>query len=332
VLAVLVHTLDPFAIEISPGFGIRWYGISYAAGFFMAWFLLRELARRERIGMTVTQVGDLMTYLIMGVVVGGRVGHVVFYEPHLLITFHSSLPWWGLLDIHKGGMSSHGGIIGTMIASVLFARRIHRPVLHLFDCVAFVAPFGLCFGRLANWVNGELWGKPLPESMQANPPWWAVKYPAEVLSEHFQISKLAPLQSLVNPVDPLPEAIYRAAYLHRTDVLVKLEPLLTAYYPSNFIQALTDGPILFLVMTIVWLRPQRVGVIAGVFLLTYGIARMTSEQFRQIDEGVLMLGSLTLPMLLSLAMIACGIALIVWASRQAEKAVGGLLSSADSGM
>ena len=324
--AVIVHTLDPFAIEISSGFGIRWYGMSYAAGFFLGWLLLRELARRERIGLTMLQVSDLMTYLIMGVVIGGRVGHVVFYEPHLLITFHSSLPWWGLLDIHKGGMSSHGGIIGSMIASVLFARRVRLPILHLFDCVAFVAPFGLCFGRLANWVNGELWGKPLPESMQANPPWWAVKYPAEILESNFPVVKLASLQSLVNPAEPLPEAVYRAAYLHRTDVLAKLEPLLTAYYPSNFIQAFTDGPILLLVMVIVWLNPRHPGVIAGVFLVTYGAARTTSEQFRQIDDGVFMIGSLTLPMLLSLAMIAGGIALIVWASRQAIKPMGGLLS------
>lgn len=325
-LAVIVHTLDPFAIEISSGFGIRWYGISYAAGFFLGWLLLRELARRERIGLTMLQVSDLMTYLIMGVVIGGRVGHVIFYEPHLLITFHSSLPWWGLLDIHKGGMSSHGGIIGSMIASVLFARRVRLPILHLFDCVAFVAPFGLCFGRLANWVNGELWGKPLPESMQANPPWWAVKYPAEILESNFPVVKLASLQSLVNPAEPLPEAVYRAAYLHRTDVLAKLEPLLTAYYPSNFIQAFTDGPILLLVMVIVWLKPRHPGVIAGVFLVTYGAARTTSEQFRQIDDGVFMIGSLTLPMLLSLAMIAAGIALIVLASRQAIKPMGGLLS------
>ena len=325
-LAVIVHTLDPFAIEISSGFGIRWYGISYAAGFFLGWLLLRELARRERIGLTMLQVSDLMTYLIMGVVIGGRVGHVVFYEPHLLITFHSSLPWWGLLDIHKGGMSSHGGIIGSMIASVLFARRVRLPILHLFDCVAFVAPFGLCFGRLANWVNGELWGKPLPESMQANPPWWVVKYPAEILESNFPVVKLASLQSLVNPAEPLPEAVYRAAYLHRTDVLAKLEPLLTAYYPSNFIQAFTDGPILLLVMVIVWLNPRRPGVIAGVFLVTYGAARTTSEQFRQIDDGVFMIGSLTLPMLLSLAMIIGGIALIVLASRQAIKPMGGLLS------
>ena len=324
--AVIVHTLDPFAIEISSGFGIRWYGISYAAGFFLGWLLLRELARRERIGLTMLQVSDLMTYLIMGVVIGGRVGHVVFYEPHLLITFHSSLPWWGLLDIHKGGMSSHGGIIGSMIASVLFARRVRLPILHLFDCVAFVAPFGLCFGRLANWVNGELWGKPLPESMQANPPWWAVKYPAEILESNFPVAKLASLQSLVNPAEPLPEAVYRAAYLHRTDVLAKLEPLLTAYYPSNFIQAFTDGPILLLVMVVVWLKPRRPDVIAGVFLVTYGAARTTSEQFRQIDDGVFMIGSLTLPMLLSLAMIAAGIALIVLASRQAIKPMGGLLS------
>jgi len=328
VFAVLVHNLSPFAFEISPGVGIRWYGLAYAAGFLIGWFILRELARRQRIGLTVVQVGDLMTYLIVGVIIGGRVGHVIFYEPHLLLSFHANFPWWGLLDIHKGGMSSHGGIIGTMCASAIFAWRIGLPVPHLFDCVAFAAPPGLCVGRLANWVNGELWGKPLPQSMQANPPWWAVKYPTQVLDASFPLERLAPLQSLVNPNEPLPDAVVAAAYLHRTDVMAKLEPLLTAYYPSNFIQAFTDGPVLLIVMAIVWLYPRRPGVIASVFLITYGVARLVSEQFREIDDGVLMIGPLTLPMLLSIGMIGLGIAAAIWASRRNVPAMGGLLRRA----
>lgn len=324
-LAVFVHNLSPFAFEISPGIGIRWYGLAYAAGFFLGYMLLRELAKRGRIGLSVVQVGDLMTYLIAGVVIGGRVGHVVFYEPHVLLSFHTDFPWWGLLDIHKGGMSSHGGIIGCTVAALLFARRVNVPFLHIADCTAFGAPFGLCMGRLANWVNAELWGKPLPESMQANPPWWAVKYPSQVFERSFDFERLAPLQALVTPNEPIQEAVYRAAMLGRHDVLVKLEPILTAYYPSNFIQAFTDGPFLFAAMVIVWMRPRRPGVIAGVFLVAYGIARVISEQFRAVDEGVFMIGEITLPMLLSIAMIALGGALCVWASRRESAKYGGWL-------
>lgn len=323
-IAALVHNLSPFAFEISPGVGIRWYGLAYAMGFLLGYLLLRALAKRGRIALSVVQVGDLMTYLIAGVVIGGRVGHVVFYEPYILISFHAEFPWWGLLDIHKGGMSSHGGIIGCAAAALLFARRINVPFLHIADCTAFGAPFGLCLGRLANWVNAELWGKALPEAMQASAPWWSVRYPSEVFEPTFASERLKPLQSLVNPSEPIQDAVYRAAMLHRHDVLTKLEPLLTAYYPNNFIQAFTDGPFLFAAMALVWMRPRKPGVISGVFLIAYGAARMTSEQFRAVDEGVFMVGSVTLPMLLSLAMIAVGIALCIWAGRRTCEKIGGM--------
>ncbi len=324
-LAVFIHTLSPFALEISPGVGIRWYGLAYAIGFLCGYLLLRQLAHSRLIALSVVQVGDLMTYLIAGVVIGGRVGHVCFYEPQLLMSFHGEFPWWGLLDIHKGGMSSHGGIVGCAVAAALFAHRTRIPFLHIADCTAMGAPAGLCLGRLANWVNAELWGNPLPLSMQSNPPWWAVKYPSEVFEPHFSSATLAPLQTLVSPSEPIQDAVYRAAMLHRHDVLTKLEPLLTAYYPSNFFQAVTDGPILFITMAIVWMRPRKPGVISGTFLIAYGAARSVSEQFRQVDDGVLAVGAFTLPTLLSLGMIALGLTLVVWSARQQRDAIGGWL-------
>ncbi len=324
-LASIVHQMSPMAIEISPGIGVRWYGLSYMLGFFCCWLLLRTLAQRGRILLSTTQVADLMTYVIIGVVAGGRLGHVIFYEPRLLITFHDGVPWWGLLDIHKGGMASHGGIIGTVIAAVLFARRHHISVPHVIDCLAFASPPGLCFGRLANWVNGELWGKALPASMQASPPWWSVKYPQEVLEPNFPVQSLQSLAPLVDPSQPLPNAIVDAAYKHRADVVARLEPLLTAYWPNNFIQAATDGPLLLAVLSIVWLRPRRPGVIAGAFLVTYGAARLFSEQLRQADDGVFMIGFLTLPMLLSIAMMLLG-AFVLWRSHcSSAPPVGGIL-------
>lgn len=324
-IASILHNASPFAIEFSPGFGIRWYGLAYAAGFLLGYGLLRSLARRGRLALSVMQVGDLLTYLVAGIVIGGRVGHVVLYEPHLLVSFHEGIPWWGLLDIHRGGMSSHGGILGSAVGAWCFARRSHVPFLCVADCAAFGAPIGLCLGRLANWVNGELWGKALPQSMQASSPWWSVKYPAEVLEPSFAIEKLAPLQTLVNPTEPLQDAVYGAAMLHRPDVLSRLEPILTAYYPNNFIQAVTDGPFLFSAMALVWMRPRKPGVIAGVFLAAYGAARLFSEQFRQIDEGVFMIGPITLPMMLSLAMVVLGGVICSWSSRQPGEKIGGLL-------
>lgn len=324
-IASIVHQLSPMAIEISPGIGVRWYGLSYVLGFLCCWLLLRTLAKLGRILLTAPQVADLMTYIIIGVIAGGRIGHVVFYDPRLLITFHEGIPWWGLLDIHKGGMSSHGGIIGTVIAGVVFARRHGISVAHVIDCMAFSAPPGLCFGRIANWVNGELWGKALPASMQANPPWWSVKYPQEVLEPNFPVESLRSLAPLVDPSQPLPTAIVNAAYAHRTDVIARLEPLLTAYWPSNFIQAATDGPILFGVLALVWLRPRRPGVIAGAFLVTYGAARFLSEQFRQADDGVLTIGFLTLPMMLSVSMMLLGAAVLWRIACSNVQRIGGLL-------
>lgn len=325
-LASIVHQLSPMAIEISPGIGVRWYGLSYMLGFLCCWLLLRTLAQRGRILLSTAQVADLMTYIIIGVVAGGRLGHVVFYEPRLLITFHEGLPWWGLLDIHKGGMASHGGIIGTVVAGVVFARRHGIAVAHVIDCMAFSAPPGLCFGRLANWVNGELWGKALPASMQASPPWWSVKYPQEVLEPNFPVESLRSLAPLVDPSVPLPTAIVDAAYNHRADVIARLEPMLTAYWPNNFIQAATDGPLLLGLLALVWLRPRRPGVIASAFLITYGAARLFSEQLRQADDGVFMVGALTLPMLLSIGMMLLGSAMLWRIGRSNAPRIGGLLS------
>lgn len=325
VLASLVHTIDPFALEFGNGLGVRWYGLSYAVGFLVAWLILRTLARAGRIALSTTQVADLMTYSIAGVIIGGRLGHVLFYEPQLFATFHADFPWWGLLDIHRGGMSSHGGIIGTVVAGAIFARSIGVPTLHMIDCIAFASPAGLCLGRLANWVNGELPGRPLPTTMQASAPWWSVKYPAEVLEPTFPAAALAPFEWLVDPRLPLPDAVYNAAYLNRADVLSKLEPLLTAYYPNNFIQAFTDGPLLLTAMALIWLRPRKPGMIAATFLIVYGALRLGSEQFRQPDDGVMMVGPATLPMALSLSMVAVGAALAVWATRRPAARMGGLI-------
>ncbi|MEY2794368.1 MAG: prolipoprotein diacylglyceryl transferase [Planctomycetota bacterium] len=327
----IVHTLDPFVFEISPGIGPRWYGMSYLAGFVVGWLVLRWLARSGRIPLSTRQVGDLVTNVIIGVIVGGRVGHVVFYDRPLLWQFSDAFPFWGLLEINKGGMSSHGGVIGVALAIILFARREKLPILVVGDAVAFAVPWGLMFGRLANWVNGELWGRALPDVMQANPPWWSVKYPEELTLFTDVPAALEPLRELAPATERLSDAKFLAwvqstAYDHANSahdaVITAITPVLTAYYPSQFFQALAEGPCLLLLMSLAWLAPRRAGTISAVFLAGYGVLRYTTEQFREADSPVIALGFLTLPMLLSITMIAFGVMFFVL-SRKSQP-IGGL--------
>lgn len=334
----ILHTLDPFVFEISPGMGPRWYGTAYLAGFVVGWLVLRWLATSGRIPLSARQVGDLVTNCIVGVIAGGRIGHCLFYEPHLFVEFTDALPYWGLLALNKGGMSSHGGVIGVALAIVLFARRERLPILAVGDAVAFVVPWGLMFGRLANWVNGELWGQPLPAAMQANPPWWSVKYPEELTmfldapAALDGLRPLAPATVLANDRTFLAWA-YQAAYDHTSPahdaVVAAIKPVLTAFYPNQFLQALTEGPALLVLMSLVWLAPRRAGVVAATFLAGYGLLRFGTEQIREPDAGVWMFAGLTVPMLLSLAMVAAGVAFLAMSRR--SQPIGGLVWKVGSG-
>lgn len=333
----IVHTLDPFVFEFSPGVGPRWYGVAYLAGFVVGWAVLRMLAKSGRIPLSLRQVGDLVTVIFAGVIFGGRLGHVVFYDPRILIEFSEKLPYWELLAVHRGGMSSHGGVIGVAIAIILFARREKIPILAVGDAVAFVVPWGLMFGRLANWVNGELWGRALPPDLQVNAPWWSVKYPQELTLFDKLPAALEPLRDLAPAADRLNDArftqwVIATAYDHASpvhaQVLKTIEPILTAHYPSQFFQAFAEGPALIILMALAWLSPRRAGVVAAVFFTAYGVLRYMTEQFRTPDAGVAVLAGLTLPMILSLVMVATGVMFFILSRR--SRPIGGLVWKLDA--
>ena len=316
-----LHRLDPVAIPLSSDWGIRWYGLAYAFGFIIAWLLVRWMARTGRSIVPAAAVGDLMVYAVVGVLVGGRLGYALFYQPELFVDFSASPPWWELLAIHRAGMASHGGILGVLVAMVIFARKHHLPALHTIDLMAIAAPPGLFLGRLANFVNGELWGKRLADSMQQNSPWWSVKYPEEILNGTIDVSAVAP-------------GIGGDTTLH-TQIVTSLregDPVvtemiigqLTAWWPSQLIQAMTDGPILFALLVLVWWKPRRPGVVAGWFLAGYGVLRVLTEVIRQPDEGVALLAGLQRGQLLSVCMIIVGAAVIIVCSRRHVHAIGGL--------
>lgn len=153
-LAYWIHDLNPFLLRFNENLGIRWYGLAYLAGFLAAGLMLRHYHRAGRSPLDSNGIFDLMTYLIAGVIVGGRLGFFLLYQPNVFVEDPLML-----VRVWEGGMASHGGFVGVVVALWWFTRRRQSGLLQTADLIVTVAPLGLFFGRVANFINGELWGK-----------------------------------------------------------------------------------------------------------------------------------------------------------------------------
>ncbi len=243
---------------------IRYYALAYIFGLLLGWRLLRVLVRREPTVATTQQADDYLTWATLGVVIGGRLGYVMFYQPAAFLAEP-----WNIFAVWQGGMAFHGGMLGVAIATAWFCRREKISLLSFADRIAPAAPIGLGFGRIANFINGELWGRPAPDWLP-----WGMMFPGG-------------------------------------------GPVLR--HPSQIYQALMEGLCLFLVLFVLSRRTAilaRSGLITGVFLTGYAIARITGEFFREPDAflGLLFAGA-TMGQLLSLPMLAAGLWLIQRARR-----------------
>jgi phosphatidylglycerol---prolipoprotein diacylglyceryl transferase len=152
-LALTFPIIDPVLIEIGP-FAIRWYALAYIFGLVLGWQYLRRLVRRPGWRLEPLEIDDLLLWVTLGVVLGGRIGYVLFYRPG----FYLENPLEALA-VWEGGMAFHGGLLGVLVAMVLFARLRKRPLLQIADAVAAATPIGLFLGRIANFINGELYGR-----------------------------------------------------------------------------------------------------------------------------------------------------------------------------
>jgi len=251
---LLFPNLDPVAIQLGP-LAIRWYALAYIVGIILSWRLMRRLVALAPEVATTTQVDDFVSWATLGVVLGGRLGYCLFYQPSVYLADPI-----GILRVWTGGMSFHGGMLGVAIAILLFCRHHRIPILGFSDRLAVCAPIGLGLGRVANFVNGELWGRPASQSLP-----WAMIFP-------------------------------------RADAVPR--------HPSQIYQALMEGLILFLVMILLSRHEtirSRFGLLTGIFLIGYGMARIIGELFREPDDflGFLWLGA-TMGQLLSLPMIVAG--------------------------
>lgn len=160
--------IDPVALQIGP-IGIRWYALAYIAGIVIGWRVARRLVEAAPAAGTARQMDDFVTWATLGIIIGGRLGYVLFYRP----AYYLQNPLEALM-VWQGGMAFHGGALGVIVAALLFCRSEKLNPLAFGDRLAVVVPIGLFFGRIANFINGELWGRP------ASVP-WAMIFPHDPL-------------------------------------------------------------------------------------------------------------------------------------------------------
>ncbi|MES9874652.1 MAG: prolipoprotein diacylglyceryl transferase [Candidatus Sedimenticola sp. 6PFRAG7] len=263
--------IDPVAIAVGP-VSIHWYGLMYLVGFFGGWWLGRIRAARPGSSWTEQQVDDLLFYIVLGVVLGGRLGYVLFYGFSDLLNDPLSL-----LRIWEGGMSFHGGLLGVMLAMWLFGRRYDKGFFQSTDFIAPLVPIGLGTGRIGNFINGELWGGP------GSVPW------------AMQVS-CARFQELCSTKLQLPHGTVYTPPLH----------------PSPLYEAMLEGLVLFLILWLYSSRPRPTMAVSGLFLIFYGIFRFSVEFVRMPDAhiGYLAFEWLTMGQLLTLPMLIGGLLLM----------------------
>ena len=190
-LAIPFPEIDPVALRLGP-IAVKWYGLAYMAGLLLGWLYVKHLLRQTRLWpddkapFTPDRADDLLLFMTVGVLVGGRLGNVLFYEPAYYFNNPLEIP-----AVWKGGMAFHGGLIGSIIAIVLFARRVGADAWSVLDACAAATPIGLFFGRLANFINAELWGRP------SSVPWAMVFPEAGPMPRHPSQLYEAALEGLV---------------------------------------------------------------------------------------------------------------------------------------
>lgn len=347
-LAAWLHDLDPVIVRIAGDFAVRWYGVAYAVGFMLGWAQFTWLHKRGAGLLSAARVPDAMMTMIFGVIIGGRLGYVLIYERALFTATSSSFPFWGVLMINKGGMAFHGATAGLLLAAWWIARGVKveggrregaMPFSHMIDLMAFVAPAGLMFGRLANFVNGELLGQIVAKPGEPA-PWWAVKYPQEITSDHMRHFEYTPEQTRDlgvildrfgaqtlgkgHAAERLIHEIQTGVGVAHANLVQEVSNLVSARHPSQLYQAFAEGPVLALVLWIVWAKPKRSGTLACVFLIVYGICRVIIEQFFRLPDPQLQVQrimGLSRGQWLSAAMLAAGVIGLLFVYRRGAQVV-----------
>jgi phosphatidylglycerol:prolipoprotein diacylglycerol transferase len=297
-LAYYVHDLNPLIFRIYDNVGPRWYGLAYVLAFVSSYLLFRLLARRGYADLPVANVADFITgAALFGVIIGGRLGYVFFYQPDMLRDPIS------IVEVWKGGMSSHGGMLGLLAFTFYYSRRHKISWTNLGDNLVVTAPVGLFFGRCANFINGELYGR----STRA---WWAMQFPKELLDHPREAERAISACTKIDPSLNSADAVVAA--VHRPEIKDALRPILVPRHPSQLYEAFFEGIVLFAILWFFRTRTRQPnGVLTGLFFVCYALFRILIENLREPDASLIL--GLTRGQFFSLFLIAIGIAFIVGA-------------------
>ncbi len=311
-----LHRLSPFLVEFGSGsgIGVRWYGLSYVLSFLLANWLLVRLARRGLAPIAPEKVGDFITWAaLFGVLLGGRLGFALLYDFQRLLSEPLSI-----LRVWEGGMASHGGILGLVFFTLYYARTHRLSWTGIGDALVCVAPPGIFLVRMANFINGELYGR------ETRLP-WAVQFPTEIrespaLLEGTPYANLQP--------DLVLEQLRAGTAVDPAGLESAVRSVLPPRHPSQIYEALLEGALLF---GILWTLKTRfrlpTGVVTGAFFVFYALLRIAGEQFRQPEDF-----NYGMPrgVFLSLFLILLGVCFAVHGWRRGDYQGGGAAVLADS--
>jgi phosphatidylglycerol:prolipoprotein diacylglycerol transferase len=306
---------DPVAFHLGP-LAIRWYGLAYLAGFLIAGWLLDRMVRDRFLPLTTAAVSDLVGWLVVGVLIGGRLGYALFYDPGMFLRPLELLKVW------EGGLSFHGGLTGVVVASVLFARRRKVSWRRLADGLALAAPAGILLVRIANFVNGELFGRLAPAGLP-----WAMRFPTDPRA-----------QALVPDLARGGGMNWHAGFaaLRASGEWAALAAQIPLRHPSQLYEATLEGLVIGVVLWWVYARRRatlRPGTLAAMFLMLYAAARFLIEFTRQPDVQFIsathplgtVLGPFSMGQLLSVLVGVCGVVLLRWGGSPGERSREGNL-------
>ncbi|MES2995420.1 MAG: prolipoprotein diacylglyceryl transferase [Verrucomicrobiota bacterium] len=324
-LSIYVHDLDPVALPLFGKLSLKWYGLAYLMGFLAGFVLLRHLARRRLWVLEPGKTADFIAAAAMfGVFLGGRLGYVLMYmipEKGLGAVLADPLI---IFKVWEGGMASHGGILGLVIFTWFYAKKHKVTWTGLGDGLCVVAPLGLFFGRVANFINGELYGR------VAHGVGWAVKFPLSLYEQPANVRDVA--FAACRRIDPRLENVGSVEQLvavsrGNPQVLETLAAYIEPRYPSQLIEAGLEGLLLFAILWTVRVTFRKApdGLLTGLFFLLYAVFRIIGEQFREPDSA--MIGPLTKGQFFSLFMFlfAAGFFFHAWRGwRKRERNVAGI--------
>lgn len=262
---------DPIIFSIGP-LDLHWYGAMYLFGVLGAWLLANKRIKHTKSDWTKIQVENLLFWGFLGLFIGGRVGYILFYNLKLFLAEPEIL-----FMVWKGGMSFHGGLIGALVVIGIFAKQNHKRYFAVSDFVAPLIPIGLMFGRLGNFINGELWGRVTTSSI-----------------------------GMLFPKSASADLDYVNAHPEWRELFVQCDYLLPRH-PSQLYEMVFEGLVLFIILNLFIRRSKPIGSVSGLFLLLYGSFRFVIEFFRQPDEQLgLFFNIISMGQILCLPMIIFG--------------------------